>query len=333
MTRSLSRRRLLAVTAAAAGCALTPGAGAAAAPLRTWTGTALGARASLRLRHPDAREAERLFAACRAEIARLERVFSLWRTDSALSRLNAEGALETPPLDLVRLLAEARRVAASTGGAFDPTVQPLWELHARHFAARDADPDGPPASALAEVAARTGWRRIEVSRRRVALGAPGMALTLNGIAQGYITDRVADLLRREGMARVLVDLGEARALGAAEPGRPWRAAIADPDRDGASLGALELEDAALATTSPSGFAFDADGRFPHLIDPRTGRPGARHASVSVVAPRASEADALSTGFAQMSLDAIASTLRDRPGRRALVSDGAGGLRRLGPFPA
>jgi thiamine biosynthesis lipoprotein len=204
----------------------------------------------------------------------------------------------------VRLLDESRRLGTLTDGAFDVTVQPLWLLYARHFATKAADPSGPRASAIAEAAARVGQDALEIAPARIAFARPGMAVTLNGIAQGYITDRVAELLRQQGLDRVLVDLGEVRALGAHPDGRPWRAALADP-RGGPPMAELELRDRALAASAPSGFAFDAAGRFHHIFDPRSGRPAARYSSVSVLAPDATTADALSTAFVQMSGPQIA----------------------------
>src|SRR5689334_13706460 len=121
----LSRRRFITITAAAAGLPLLPLHFSAASPasseevLRTWRGVALGADAALQLHHPDPAAADRLIERCRAEVARLERVFSLYRADSALSRLNEAGILTDPPLDLVRLLGEAERFSRATEGAFD----------------------------------------------------------------------------------------------------------------------------------------------------------------------------------------------------------------------
>jgi len=127
----LRRRRAITVIAAAAGLPLLalPLRRAGEVPrLRVWTGSALGASAMLQIHHPDPAEADRLIERSLAEIARLEAVFSLYRPDSALSLLNRNGQLDGPPLDLVRLLGEAERFSRLTDGAFDATVQPLWDV-------------------------------------------------------------------------------------------------------------------------------------------------------------------------------------------------------------
>ena len=137
-----------------------------------------------------------------AEVRRLERIFSLYREDSALVALNARGALEAPPPELVELLTECRKYAELTEGAFDPTVQPLWQLFAAHFSQAGADPAGPPQAAIDDALDRVGHQHLVFDRNRVVFARRGMGLTLNGIAQGYITDRVVDLCAPAASNRV-----------------------------------------------------------------------------------------------------------------------------------
>lgn len=290
-----SRRRVLTILAATASLPF-PGAGAARAeaPLVTWRGPVLGTVGSIALHHPDRAAAERLVARSLAEIRRLEALFSLWSADSQLSELNRRGVLVAPPPDMVRLLSAVLRFAELTGGIFDPTVQPLWRLYQSHFEAAGADPDGPAQDALHEALSRVNHQHLRVAPDRVTLARRGMAVTLNGIAQGYITDRVVELLRAGGVSRTLVDLGEARAIGAHPSGRPWRAALDDPSAPGHLWGGVDLSDRALATSGDGGFVFDPGGRFTHLLDPKSGRSPRLHRAVSVLAPEATTADALST---------------------------------------
>lgn len=140
----LTRRRFIAVAAAAAGVAPIHNLARAGAPETvTWRGVALGANASLTLVHPDAAAAREAIVACLAEVARLENIFSLHKPDSALARLNAMGELTDVPADLRVLLSQALLISERTGGAFDPTVQPLWSLYAGHFRQIDAAREGP----------------------------------------------------------------------------------------------------------------------------------------------------------------------------------------------
>ncbi|MCO5100687.1 MAG: FAD:protein FMN transferase [Burkholderiaceae bacterium] len=324
MRSMVERRRFLAVVGASAACAGFPPARAAARSAPdpvVWKGTALGALASITLVHEDRAHARRVLDACLEEVERLERVFSLYRADSALVRLNDAGELRAPPPELVELLSASLALARASAGAFDPTIQPLYRLYEAHFRAPDAAPEGPDDTAVAGALRRVDHRRVEVGADRIALGARGMALTLNGIAQGYVTDRVADRLRGDGFAGVAIDLGEARAAGRRADGRAWTAAVVDPDEPSRTLFELTMGDgagqvAALATSAGAGTRFGADPRVHHLFDPRTGRSANRHASVSVAASRATVADGLSTALSIVAPERARALLAAYPAARA-----------------
>lgn len=266
---TLSRRRFLTLTSAACLTATAP------AHAFRWQGMALGARTQIILDHPEAEEIAR---AARNEIARLERMFSLYKADSELSRLNRAGVLEAPSFELLDCLAMARRVHDLTGGRFDPTVQPLWAALAEGV----TDPDQ-----LAAARAAVGFDRVRFDSAAVRLDA-GQALTLNGIAQGYIADRVAVQMRAAGVRDVLVDTGEIIAMGARADGSDWPVRIAGTELR------PRLRNRALATSASLGTVLDGDGRQGHILSPDGTRGAARVVSVS--ARSAALADALSTGL-------------------------------------
>jgi len=306
-----TRRRFITITAAAGGLPLLSVQPASAVPLlRTWTGAALGADATLQIHHPDPLAADRLIEASLAEVARLEQVLSLYRPDSALLRLNREGALEDPPFDLVRILAESRRYTALTGGAFDVTVQPLWDLYAAHFVRPGASPNGPTDEAITAATARIGQEALEVNPERLRFARPGMGITLNGIGQGYVTDRIVELLRVGGVEHALVDMGEIRAIGGRPTGEPWSVGLEDPRVPGQVAERIPLVDRAVATSGGYGTVFDPAGRFNHIFEPRSGRTSWRWRSVSVETDSATAADALSTAFTLMPEEATAQVVRN-----------------------
>jgi len=303
--KGLTRRRFVAIAAATAAAGpLLPSAVRADVPLQEWTGQALGADASISLAGFNAADAHRLFALCEQEVARLERQFSLYLPDSWISRLNLDGALPAAPADFIHLMETAQEIWRQTNGAFDPTVQPLWRVYADHFATTDSE-QPPPQDAVDAALARIGFDHVALGSGGVLFDRPGMAITLNGIAQGYITDRIADLLTGNGAEHVLVNIGEYRAIGDHPEGRPWALGLRDPQAPWQLIDTVPLSSAALATSGGYGTRFDTEGRFTHLIDPRSGSTAPRYGSVSVRHKEAAVADGLSTAFAVMPREAIA----------------------------
>jgi len=294
MTIKFTRRRAITVVAAAAGLPLLMKAGSAQAKLVRWEGTTLGAPSTIQLYHDDEAKAHAAIQAGLAELARLEAVFSVYRADSAISALNRDGRLDAAPAEFTELLTHALGIARISDGLYDPTIQPVWQLYFRHFTAATVDPAGPSAEALGAALALVGWRNVEIDGRRVAFTRPGMGLTLNSGAQGYITDRVAAVLRAHGFEKMLVDMGEPRALSTKPDGSAWRIGIANPADPSKAVTELDVVDKCVATSGGYGTLFDEAGNFTHIIDPRSGRTAPRMLGVSVVAATATIADGIAT---------------------------------------
>ncbi len=183
-----------------------------------------------------------------------------------------------------------------SGGAFDISVQPLWRLYEAHFwSHRDVHTDI-AARARAVADSLVDFRQIDCGAAAVGFLRPGMAITLNSIAQGYVTDVIADMLRNEGFESAVVDLGEFRTLGRHPEGRPWRLGVRNHSGYGGIDRVVELEDVALAVSGGSGTTFEPSGRFHHIFDPRSGASANNLIDVAVIGPRATTADALATAI-------------------------------------
>jgi thiamine biosynthesis lipoprotein len=314
----VTRRRFLHVVAGLATANTLPSAGSCRGLSRAtgafaWSGHALGATARLQIHHPDRLLAQQALAAVVAEVERLEQLFSLYRASSALSRLNRDGFLPQPDHHMLRLLDLCRRYHRLTGGAFDASVQPLWQQQIM------------PSPALSTV----DFAQVDFNSDSVRLMGRSMRLTFNGIAQGYITDRAAEILRGYGLDNVLVDFGEIRALGHnVVAGRPWRLGLTSGTPDREPIRRVTLSDRAVATSMPFTPVAGHDNPIPHLFDPETGICPAHFSSVTVTAANAADADALSTAFAVMREDAIIATLGQLPSVGVTVTDRQGRHRRL-----
>ena len=325
-----TRRRVITILGIAAGGLAVGGGALLLRAARTiepveWSGVALGSPARIMLYDEDPTRARQLLARVADDINFFENQFSLHRSESAISRLNRTARLDQPDLSFVHLLTESARVSAASGGAFDPTVQPIWEAIAGSFRATGLPPS---PEVLDRLRTLVDWQRMDVTGNAVRFADTGMALTLNGIAQGFITDRVADRLRAGGLEHVLVELGETRAIGEHPDGRPWQIGIPDPDRK-TLIETLPLTNEAIATSGGYGTQFDVEGEWHHIFDPATTRPAHRHRSVSVIAPTATEADALATAFAVMPEPAATELAASMPMVRVRVVDNTGMARALG----
>lgn len=304
--QKINRRRFISISAVAAGALMIDPARALAAPqLVRWQGAALGARAEIRLYGDDPARSRELFRRCQQEITRLERIFSLYVPASAINRLNKDGYLDNPDLEFLDVMSRCLSCYQATDGAFDVTVQPLWKLYADHFQTPGASPAGPSDDDIRQTLKLVGSDKVMLESRRISFARPGMAVTLNGVVQGYITDRVTAILKEAGFKNILVYMGESYAMGRHGDGRDWTAGISSPADDSRILLTVPLHDQALATSGGYGSPFsDSNPLMHHLLDPKSGRSVNRHAGVSVLAGDTTTADMLSTAFYVMAFDEV-----------------------------
>lgn len=322
MMSPLTRRKFVTITASAAGLGLLPfgvSHGQDHPPLIEWKGITLGGIATIRIYHPDRTAGQSLVKRVVAEARRLETIFTLYETDSVLCDLNRRSVLVAPPPELVDLLQQCDRAWHLTDGVFDPTVQPLWACYCDHFKTEAEEASPLPTENLDAALQLVGWSKVQVNRDRIVFEKPGMGLTLNGIAQGYITDRVVDLLRGAGLESCLVDMGEIRAVGTHPDGKPWNAALQGPPNATQKPTTIEVVNKAVATSAAYGFQFDKSGECNHIFNPVTGRCADPSRALTVVSDTAAFADALSTAFALMESRQITQVLKQADATRAFIS--------------
>src|SRR5262249_19692585 len=146
-----------------------------------------------------------------------------------------------------------------------------------------------------------GMRCVELDEeaQTVRFRRPGVELHLGAIGKGYAVERAAQILRELEVPGALLHGGNSsiEAIGLGPGGEPRNVGLLPPLRPGERMAAVGLENCALSTSGSTGDFFEADGRrYAHLIDPRTGWPVEGLLSVSVIAPSATDSDALSTAF-------------------------------------
>lgn len=222
-----------------------------------------------------------------AEIERIEGLMSFYRPDSEVSRINRE-AFRRPvrvSSEVFRLLQHAQFLSRLSGGAFDITFSPLWQLWGQCARQKRL----PTAAELDRAKGLVDYRQVWLQERgmEVRLGRSGMSVNLGGIAKGYALSRAGEMMRRSGLDNFLINLGgDILAAGPGREGRGWRIGIKHPRKPGELVGVLRLQDRFSLTSGDYERYFEiGKARFHHIIDVRTGYPASRCAAVTLVTPQ------------------------------------------------
>lgn len=252
---------------------------------------------------------------------RLEEEMTVYRWDSAISEVSRMAGVAPVrlPEDTYRVLELAQRVANLSAGALDTTAAPLTSTWGFNGAAVPVAV--PSDQSIRDICALVGYRRLVLHDRSAFLTTKGMALDLGGIAKGYAVDRAWDYCLRAGIQDFLIDFsGNIRAAGCPWPGERWQIGVRDPFDRTSIIGKINLPSGMALATSGSyeQFVDIAGGRFSHIVDPRTGYPAAATASVTALCPDAVTADAFSTAFFVLGLEAAPQLLQKVPGTELLI---------------
>ncbi len=264
----------------------------------------------LKAGHRNADQLETALSAAVAAIRKVERQMSLFDPDSALCRLNAQGFLSQPDAQLLAVLKFSRMIASHSGGAFDVSMQPLWQV----WSQAAAEARLPSQRDLQRARQLVNWRALETTPSMLRLNKQGMGLSLNGIAQGYAADCARAALQSQGIAHALIDTGETTSLGHAPDDKPWRfdienAASTLPDATLSQAPLLVCDGRAMATSSDAHTVFSADHLHHHILNPGTGYSPRYWSSVTVIAPSCILADALTKVFFMLPPSQVLSAAR------------------------
>jgi thiamine biosynthesis lipoprotein len=257
-------------------------------------------------------------------IDQLEQQMTVYRDDSEVSRINATAHLGPVAVEpgLFALLQQAVAIGEATQGAYDVTAGALSLAWGFVRGPRRV----PDAHALGDARARTGHHHLDLDpeRRTIQFDRPGIVINLGSIGKGYAIDRAVDVLRGHWWPTPgLVHGGRSSvyALGS-PPGRfggRWEIALRNPFDPEVPLGVVHLRNRAMGTSGTSFQRFEAGGRaYGHILDPRTGVPAEGPASVTVLAPTAALADALSTAFYLLGTEAAAAYVAAHPEIGAII---------------
>lgn len=294
-----------------------------------YMGTTVGVKVSMT--PPGKREeVDRAIEKAFREIGRVEGVFSVFRKESEISKINRLKANETLKIsdEVFHLIEKSVEFTIKTEGAFDITVKPLVDL----WNTAKSDRKIPSVIDIDKAGSRVGSENIVLDKEAgtISFKRDGVMLDMGGIAKGYATYKAMEVLKANGIRNAIVNSGgDMYCLGVRAKNKPWKVGIQHPRKNGGVLMNIILEGKAVDTSGDYEKYFTLDGkRFSHIIDPRTGYPiGDKTVSATVVAPDPVTADAIATALCILGPEKGLVAIRSFPGvDAAIVSNEDGSLK-------
>ncbi len=257
----------------------------------TETRLAMGTFVAMTAIHPSRDEAEQAIGLAFEEINRLNAMLTNYEDRSAVGSFNVAGKIEHAPQEMLELVARSLYYNRETRGAFDITVKPLIDLYKKSFAGSHTPTDGEIDRTLKLI----GSDKLHFQSGSLQFAGSDMAITLDGIAKGYIVDKASEVLRVNGVANHLINAGgDIRTSGLAAKGKAWTVAVQDPAKTKEYPDIITMKDGAIATSGNYEIYYDNEKLFHHIINSKTGHSPHLSSSVTVIAPTVMDADALAT---------------------------------------
>ncbi len=258
------------------------------------TRLAMGTFVSMTLIHASRDEAEEVMGQAFEEMDRLSALMNRYDERTAVGQLNREGHLNDIPPEVAEVVSRALYYHRLSQGNFDITVKPIIDLFKEKTV--ENEKTLPNDKELRKALEFVDSNNIELKGSAITFKKPGMGITLDGIAKGYIVDRASERLAAHNIKNHLINAGgDIRTMGARADNKPWTVAIQDPLKKRNYPDIVRMNSGAIATSGDYEIYFDREKMFHHIVDPRTGISPEMSTSVSVIAPTAMDADALATG--------------------------------------
>jgi thiamine biosynthesis lipoprotein len=260
---------------------------------------AMGTSYSVVIYGADRDKLQAIVAQALEEARRLDHLLSNYLPDSEWSEVNRSAAEKPVPVsrELFDLLAACVEYSRQSDGTFDISVGPLMKVWGFYKGSGHLPHRAEVRGALSKV----GFKNIllDPSQRTVRFAQPGVELDPGGIGKGYAVDKIADLLRANGIRIALISGGGSSiyAMGAPPGENGWKLTIKDPKNQNKAVSEVVLKDTSLSTSGNYEKYFLAEGKlYSHIMDPRTGFPSQGMLSVSVIAPRTIDSEAWAKPF-------------------------------------
>jgi thiamine biosynthesis lipoprotein len=262
-----------------------------------------------------------------AEVKRIENLISDWIPSSQISNVNQNAGIKPVKVDkeVYDLVQRSIKVSEITSGAFDisyASMDKIWKFDGSMKAM-------PTEEVIKKSVSKIGYKNIilDPKKQTIFLKNEGMKLGLGGIGQGYIADKVKELLFSKGCTSGIVNVsGDIKAWGKQPDGKFWTVGIVNPINKNKIFATFPIENSAVETSGSYEKYVVFNGiRYSHIIDPRTGYPATGAVSVSVFAKQTEIADALATGIFVLGVEVGLDLVNQLKGIECIIVDDKGGI--------
>lgn len=260
-----------------------------------------------------------------AEVKRIENLISDWIPTTLISEINRNAGIRPIKVtsELYDLVERSIKISELTSGAFDisyASMDRIWKFDGSMKSM-------PTEEAIKNSVAKIGYKKIILNPKEttIFLQDVGMKLGLGGIGQGYIADKVYELLLSKGCQSGLINVsGDIKAWGKQPNGEAWTIGIINPVNKNKVFATFPLDNSAVETSGNYEKYVTFNGkRYSHIIDPRTGYPATGLVSVSVFAKQTEVADALATGVFVLGVDVGLNLINQLKGIGCIIVDDQG----------
>ena len=279
-----------------------------------WTGTVLNNNVSLEIHSNEGKKNSLIYSQINNFINHVDDIFNLQNPDSEIVKLNKNKKLRNPSPYLIEVIKRSQILSEQTNGKFDITVQPLWSHYYSHFIL-NGNSNFPDDKILKNIINSIHWKNVVIENNTIIL-KNNASITLNGIAQGWITDKVVEIINKNNIKNTLVDFGETFASGSYENKRPWNIEI--QSSEGINT-VIKLTNKAVATSSASGTMFEPSKKYNHIFNPKTGLSTSNFDTVSIVSNKAWLSDCIATSALLISRNKL-KALCDKLNAKAFISE-------------
>lgn len=260
-----------------------------------------------------------------AEVKRIENLISDWIPTTQISEVNRNAGIKPVKVDaeVFDLIGRSIKISEITSGAFDisyASMDKIWKFDGSMNAM-------PTEEAIKKSVAKIGYKNIILDKKEqtIFLKLEGMKLGLGGIGQGFIADKVKELLAAKGCTSGIINVsGDINAWGKQPDGKPWTVGIVNPLNKNKIFATFPLENSSVETSGNyEKFVVFNGIRYSHIIDTRTGYPATGVASVSVFAKQTEIADALATGIFVLGVEVGLDLVNQLKGIECIIVDDKG----------